>query len=259
MAKGAYSFVAYPESADIEKITQKLTEAGAEWSYILHDKDVYLEDKDDHKKGDLLKAHWHIVAGWETGFPNWRTFKALCSAVGAVAISYRVCFVTDCEGCTDYFTHPNQPDKYQYKPEEVHSSENFDCDAYQLADTRRKKMRKDSKVEKLCSFQEILVFIEDNQITNWATLLRTVSQKNPEYLETCLQYGYGLQGYLNSLKDRETALLIEAHKTIDDLKIQIENLENELGAAYNQISAESEKYFAYDLVDEVISELENEW
>ena len=259
MAKGAYSFVAYPESADIDKITTTLTTAGAEWSYILHDKDVYLEDIGEHKKGEHLKSHWHIVAGWETGFPNWRSFKALCVSCGAVAISYRECFVVDCEGCTDYFLHPNNPEKYQYSVDEVHSSENFDCDAYQLADTRRKKQRKNSKVEKLCNFQEILQFIDDNSVTNWAMLLRTVSNKNPEYLETCLQYGYGLQGYLNSLKDKETNILIEAHQEIESLKDQIADLERELACAYNQLAPESEMYYAYDLMDEAISEIENDW
>ena len=233
MAKGAYSFVAYPESSNIDVITAKLKQSGAEFTYILHDKDKYLEDEGEHKAGDLKKAHWHIIAGWESGFPNWKNFRSLCKEVGAVAPSFTKCFVQDCEGCADYFTHPNNPEKYQYPTSDIVSSEDWDCDAYQLADTRRKKSRKNSKVEKLCSFQEILCFIDDHNICNWSQLLQTISKYNPEYLETALQYGYGLTQYLNSLQDRSVKQLLEAHQEIERLREELQECETQLLEALN--------------------------
>ena len=80
MSKGMYSFIAYPESADIDRITETLTGAGAEWAWILHDKD---KDKDGNPK----KPHWHILAGWENHFPTWRDFKRMIKEVGAVRVS----------------------------------------------------------------------------------------------------------------------------------------------------------------------------
>lgn len=59
MAKGMYSFLAYPESADISKICDGITEMGGDWQYILHDKDTW-SSKDEAKtlniKPGLLKA-----------------------------------------------------------------------------------------------------------------------------------------------------------------------------------------------------------
>lgn len=112
MAKGMYSFIAYSESAKIEEICDVLKGAGAEYAYILHDKDTYdadVTDKDGtkHKAGDLKKPHWHILAGWSKGFKDWKTFKALADSVGAVAVSRKECLVRNPYKAFDYLTHKN--------------------------------------------------------------------------------------------------------------------------------------------------------
>ena len=114
MAKGMYSFVAYPESNDITHICEVLAGAGAEYAYILHDKDTYDSDKTDpdgtvHKAGDLKKPHWHILAGWRKGFPDWKKFKTeIIPELGSVvAPSKSKCLVKDCQGAYDYLTHRN--------------------------------------------------------------------------------------------------------------------------------------------------------
>ena len=200
MAKGAYSFIAYPESCDINEVCEAIQHRGGEWSYILHDKDVWLEDnpKGEEKQGDPKKPHFHIVAGWEDKFPKWKEFKELCKEVGAVAPSFNACFVLDCEGCTKYFTHPDNPEKYQYSFEEVHSSEDFDCDAYQLADKRREKQRKKAKIDKLCFFQEIISLIKAENVDSWAKMIDCVSQQCPQYLETAMVYYHQITGYIRT-------------------------------------------------------------
>lgn len=112
MAKGMYSIIAYPESAKIEDICTAIKGAGGEHAYILHDKDTWDSDGKDsqgneHKAGDFKKPHWHILAGWETGFPSWKKFKDLCTAVHAVAISKSKCLVRDPYGAYAYLTHSN--------------------------------------------------------------------------------------------------------------------------------------------------------
>lgn len=203
MAKGAYSFLAYPESCDIKELCEAIQHRGGEWSYILHDKDVWLEDnpRGEEKKGDLKVAHYHIVAGWEDKFPKWKEFKELCKEVGAVALSFNSCFVLDCEGCTRYFTHPDNPEKYQYSLDEVHSSDDFDCDAYQLADKRREKQRKKAKIDKLSFFQEITSLIQVNKIDTWAKLVNRVNEQCPEYLETCMVYFHQINGYIRTFSN----------------------------------------------------------
>lgn len=113
MAKGMYSFVSYPESSDINNICDVLAGAGAEYAYILHDKDTYDKDVTDsdgteHKAGDLKKPHYHILAGWSKGFKNWKQFKDLVQSVGAVAPSRDKCLVKDPYKAFDYLTHKNE-------------------------------------------------------------------------------------------------------------------------------------------------------
>lgn len=113
MAKGMYSFVSYPESSDIKKICDAIQGAGGEYAYILHDKDTWDSDGKDHqgnehKSGDLKKAHYHILAGWDTGFPNWKKFKALCDSVGAVAVSRDKCLVKNPYSMFKYLTHESE-------------------------------------------------------------------------------------------------------------------------------------------------------
>lgn len=52
MAKGMYSFIAYPESADIAVICDGITAMGGDWEYILHDKDT-----DDQGQTKTSLAH----------------------------------------------------------------------------------------------------------------------------------------------------------------------------------------------------------
>ena len=85
MAKGAYTVICYQE--DLEKSQRCIDDVissahlfGAETAYILH-------DKDQNEDGTLKKAHYHIVLGWETGFPTWSKFvewqkQNYCSSPG---------------------------------------------------------------------------------------------------------------------------------------------------------------------------------
>ena len=66
MAKGAYSFMAYPESSDIKEICEAIQHRGGEWSYILHDKDVWLEDNPTryNMKMRLFRITLLFIAVW---------------------------------------------------------------------------------------------------------------------------------------------------------------------------------------------------
>lgn len=110
MAKGMYSFIAYPESADISAICDGITTMGGDWEYILHDKDT-----DDH--GQPKKPHWHIHAGFEKGFPDWKKFVDFMKSVGALApgngkkYDYSTAFVRYPLGAEAYLTHEKCDDE----------------------------------------------------------------------------------------------------------------------------------------------------
>ena len=68
MAKGAYTFVTYPESSDIEKVKVALDSAGWDFEISpLHDKDV--------KRDGTGKKHYHIIVVFGAKFPNIMTLS----------------------------------------------------------------------------------------------------------------------------------------------------------------------------------------
>lgn len=198
MSKGMYSFIAYPESADIDRITETLTGAGAEWAWILHDKDT---DKDGNPK----KAHWHILAGWENHFPTWRDFKRMTKEVGAVAVSSEKCLVHDCDGMETYLDHHEKPEKYQYSPDDIHISECFDSASYQTKEMQRTKSRQarkqavaDADVEIFTAWMD---FVNEQDCEDFATLVQLARASRLELFAYMMANVYICKSYLDSLRN----------------------------------------------------------
>lgn len=219
MSKGMYSFIAYPESADIDRITETLTGAGAEWAWILHDKD---KDKDGNPK----KPHWHILAGWENHFPTWRDFKRMCKEVGAVAVSSEKCLVHDCAGMEEYMDHHEEPEKYQYSPDDIHLSECFDSASYQTKEMQRTKSRQARKQASadadLETFAAWMDFVRDQDCEDFATLVQLARASRPELLAYMMANTYICRSYLDSLRicggDRWRIEKKELIAKLDDLE-----------------------------------------
>lgn len=80
---------------------------------IKHDKDVYTEDTDDHKAGEIEKEHFHFVLK----FKNARYLTAVAKSLGIeerfiqTAKSYK--------GSVEYLLHINHPEKFQYERSEL--------------------------------------------------------------------------------------------------------------------------------------------
>lgn len=80
---------------------------------IKHDKDVYTEDTDDHKAGEIEKEHFHFVLK----FKNARYLTAVAKSLGIeerfiqTAKSYK--------GSVEYLLHINHPEKFQYDTTEL--------------------------------------------------------------------------------------------------------------------------------------------
>jgi hypothetical protein len=97
-----------------DEIIWKLQNHYAEkYAYILHDKDV----KDDGT-GVLKDDHYHFYIE----FKNPRSLNSVAEDLTVPA--NMVCQVYSKKGILQYLTHQNQPEKYQYNPDEVVS--NFD-------------------------------------------------------------------------------------------------------------------------------------
>lgn len=114
----------------LDKIDEILTCKSSQlvsFAYILHNKDVYLEDvvRDGvvvHHKGDKEIDHCHIYLNLKMSrepveIINW--FKCIDESSG-LHINTLAEKVMACQSAIDYLTHKNSPEKYQYPVSDVH-------------------------------------------------------------------------------------------------------------------------------------------
>lgn len=167
MSKGAWSVLVYPESADIRACVDLFVGTGAEYSYILH-------DKDRGKDGNPKKPHYHLTLGWVTGCPGFGKLRQMCKACGAVALSEQACTVHDGEACEEYELHKNAPDKYQYSEDERVRSDAFYMGDYVTADekrTRRRAEKKKAAQSDLAAFMgQIMDIVREHELLDLAAV-----------------------------------------------------------------------------------------
>ena len=121
-----------------------------DWLYILHDKDTYTEEDEkrnnEHKKGTLKKAHYHIYLRLKDS----TNIKYIASAFNVPEN-----FVSRVKGkwvdVLLYATHRNAPEKHQYSDEEVVS--NFDFTTVRDKEEKKKSDNKylDTIIDKIDS------------------------------------------------------------------------------------------------------------
>lgn len=207
MAKGCLSFIAYPDCTDPDKITDieliadKLRERGAQCAYILHDKDVYLADnpRTGKKAGESEKPHYHILAGWEIGFPKWADFVKWMASCNVYIESPEKCIVTDTQAIEDYLTHsrPQDANKHQYPLSAVHFDAGWASCLYQKEDIRRDKVRKEKKNAKLTDSSKVIDLINFHDIRDFSSLIDLVISDHNELYEVCQERAYYLKQYLH--------------------------------------------------------------
>lgn len=107
-----FFFELYPDSTsyDFNEILDYIT-LNFNFAYILHDKDVYDEDTEEHKVGDLKKPHIHCVLNFE----NARSVETIKKLIG------HDIHVDGCNfyGYIRYLIHLGYPNKYQYPREYI--------------------------------------------------------------------------------------------------------------------------------------------
>ena len=109
-----YTAILYPDSENTPE----------NWLEILQDQQVPmfispLHDKDTNETtGELKKAHYHIIVCYDAPKTPEQA-KELFSLVGAVIPPLHKFMVQSIRGACRYLCHLDNPDKYQYVPEDV--------------------------------------------------------------------------------------------------------------------------------------------
>lgn len=217
MSKGVYSIIAYPESCDIGNLTNLLSGMGAEYKYILHDRD-FLED------GSHKKDHYHILCGWQNHFPDWAVFKKAVQSVGAVALSLQKCLVRDLFKVEEYLIHANDPHKFQYSPWYVISSDGWDISAYESANAKREREREAKKADKTDQTFQVISLIEEFEFTEMAELTLKIATEYRQYRDILIEKHSYFDSYLRSKRnwfERRQKLILR----IEELEKQVQKLE----------------------------------
>ena len=144
-----WTSVVYPESAP-ENWREILDGYHVPWvESPLHDKDV-------NPDGEVKKAHWHIILFFD-GKKSFEQVKEITDALNA-PIPQKT---ANPKGLVRYLIHMDNPEKYQYKREEIVCHCGAEIDEYfALSSSSRRVV-----------FGEMVDFIMDSEIDNYADFL----------------------------------------------------------------------------------------
>lgn len=152
-----FDIVFYGTVSELLKIIHTYRERIVRYAFILHDKDVYTEDKfeDDgvtllHKAGDIKNNHFHVIVS----FYNACTLKACYKIFTTENDKPRIYSVGDMQTVYEYLTHKNDPDKYQYSKTKICSD---DLQFFEKLCKVGEKSESDNKAEKI--IEDLLINI----------------------------------------------------------------------------------------------------
>lgn len=138
-----WSFIVYPESAE-KNWKEKLQLLGCEIAISpLHDKDLWTHDSSEivdeetgeiieekgsrYKCGERKKPHWHCIIKFEKTIK----YKEANKIIRAITNGPYLQKCMSLKGQYEYFTHMNNPEKYQYEKSEIERYNGFIIEATQ--------------------------------------------------------------------------------------------------------------------------------
>lgn len=139
--------VVYPESSP------------ANWIEVLEETRIQfavspLHDKDFNPDGEVKKSHWHVILCWD-GPVTETAAKKLMSKINAP----QPIKLESVRGAYRYFTHMDNPDKFQYDDKEIKVFNGFDISSY-ISMTKEEKYEAIKKIKKLVHERGIVEYMD---------------------------------------------------------------------------------------------------
>ena len=161
-----WTFVVYPESAP-ENWRTILDETFMRWvESPLHDKDVNAD-------GEIKKPHWHILLSSD-GPVTQTTVQKIIEPLNCPNSQK----VGSAKGLVRYMVHLDNPEKYQYSLDEIVGHNGADVASYfELTATN-----------KLVLMKEMISFIYENNIDNYAEFLMLCIEKSDDWFNVAINY-----------------------------------------------------------------------
>lgn len=178
--------------------------------FIVHDKDTYDAPQfdDDGNKvaetGDAKKLHAHVLLEFDSLKSGDQVRDLLAPIAPFYTGHVEKCIVPS--ACHRYLCHLDNPEKAQYKPEDVRCLNGF---VYEPS-------VKLSPEARAALIPEIIRFIQENQISSYAHLCKWAAFERPELVPVVLKdYAYGLKCVCESVA-KSHALRDSADRETDD-------------------------------------------
>lgn len=142
-----WGMVVYPESAPENWITL-LEETFIQFAVSP------LHDKDHNPDGEIKKAHWHVILVWD-GPVTQNAAKKIAEMINAP----QPVKIESVRGAYRYFTHMDNPDKFQYEDKDIQVFNGFDISSY-VAITKEEKYEAIAKIIELIKSEGITEYLE---------------------------------------------------------------------------------------------------
>jgi hypothetical protein len=187
-----WAFVAYPESVEKDWIEQ-LKLSGLKCAISpLHDKDEHSNPEVEEEK----KAHWHVIVSWR-GPTTYETVFELTKKIKAK----KPIKLSSVMGYYRYFTHADDPDKYQYDNNEIQCIGGFD-----IADHSEM-----SRGERRNLLGEVQDYIRKYNIQEYADLLDTLRDNGMiDHWEIAVTNTLVFRAYIASRRHQAGGRMVEA-------------------------------------------------
>ncbi len=105
-----FAIVLYPNESEKDKETLEYIINNFEYAYIEHDKDIWEEDGEEHKRGEKKKPHTHVLI-------NLKNARSDESMKDELQVNYIE--TSNFYAYARYLIHLGYPNKYQYEKEKI--------------------------------------------------------------------------------------------------------------------------------------------
>lgn len=161
-----WAFIVYPESAP-ENWREILDETHMRWI------ESPLHDRDFNPDGTPKKPHWHVMLSAD-GPITLKAINKIIEPLNTPAPQK----VGSGRGMIRYFIHLDNPEKAQYSKDELIGHCGADVDSYFEL----------TKTSKMAVMKDIVTFIYDNEIDNYADFLMICIQHSDDWFDVAINY-----------------------------------------------------------------------
>ena len=161
-----WAFIVYPESVP------------ENWREILDDTHIRwiespLHDKDFNPDGTIKKPHWHVMLSAD-GPITQKAVEKIIEPLNVPAPQK----VGSGRGMVRYFIHLDNPEKYPYSRDDIVGHCGADVESYFEL----------NKTSKLTVMKEIVTYIYDNEIDNYADFLMICIKHSDDWFDVAINY-----------------------------------------------------------------------